>query len=119
MQRQRQSLNRREKRALARIILAVVLLSLFFFAITPGRSLRAYFSIKKKIEAVERENERLRQETAELYEAIRRLKHDDKYLEKIAREKYGMLKKNEEVYYIQSAEAAEPPPEDPGEASDL
>ncbi|CAK8713562.1 MAG: cell division protein FtsB [Candidatus Electronema aureum] len=107
MQQQRQNLNRREKRALARILLAAFVLALLFLAVTPGRSLHSYFSVKKKIAIVEAENRLLLRETVQLNEEIKLLQHDDQYLEKIAREKYGMLKKNEEVYYTQPIESAE------------
>ncbi|CAK8716510.1 Septum formation initiator [Candidatus Electrothrix laxa] len=40
------------------------------------------------------------QEKAVLEKEIDLLMHDKAYLEKMAREKYGMLKKNEEVYYF-------------------
>jgi cell division protein FtsB len=39
-------------------------------------------------------------EKAALEQEIDLLLHDKAYLEKAAREKYGMLKKNEEVYYL-------------------
>jgi cell division protein FtsB len=119
VQRQRQSLNRREKRALARILLAVFILALLLLVFAPGYSLHSYVQVKQQREALLADNERLQQETAQLREETRLLKHDDKYLERIAREKYGMLKKNEEVYYIEPVEAVEPPPENVPEDAEL
>ncbi|RWX50033.1 Septum formation initiator [Candidatus Electrothrix marina] len=40
------------------------------------------------------------EEKAALEKEIDLLMHDKNYLEKVARGKYGMLKKNEEVYYL-------------------
>jgi cell division protein FtsB len=109
MVRRRQGFNRREKRALARILLAVFLVSLLLLSFAPGRSLRSLRQVNKKAEALSEENKILLRETVQLNEEIRLLQHDERYLEKIAREKYGMLKKNEEVYYISpSAEEKTP-----------
>ena len=92
-------LNQREKRALIRILLAVSMLMLLFLFFAPDCGFRSYQAIKTK-------NRIQTQENAQLFEAIQRLKkevyrvqHDDYYLEQIARNKYGMLLKNEEVYY--------------------
>lgn len=110
--RQRRSFSRREKRAFARILLAAIIAALFLLALAPGCSLRSYGQVKRKTEAVVAENERLLQETVRLREEIRLLQHDVKHLERIAREKYGMLRKNEEVYYLHQAASAESPPEE-------
>ncbi len=99
--RRRQGFNRREKRALARILLAALILSLLFLALAPGCSLRAHFAVSKKVEQTRLENQLLLRETMQLAEEIKLLQHDERHLEKIAREKYGMLKKNEEVYYYE------------------
>jgi cell division protein FtsB len=117
VQRQRQGFNRREKRAFARILPTIFILALLLLAFGPSRSLRSYVQVKRKTESVAADNERLQQEMAQLREEISLLQHDVKYLEKIAREKYGMLKKNEEVYYIDPIRPAEPPTEDNGEES--
>ena len=96
----RQGFNRREKRALARLLLAALILALFFLAFAPDRSLRSLRQVNKQAEAAAEENKILLRDAVQLKEEIRLLQHDERYLEKIAREKYGMLKKNEEVYYI-------------------
>ncbi|WP_417909178.1 FtsB family cell division protein [Candidatus Electronema sp. PJ] len=96
---------------MARLLPIVFILALLLLAFAPGRSLRSYMQVKQKTEVMRLDNERLQQETAQLREEIRLLKHDVKYLEKIAREKYGMLKKNEEVYYVDPIQPVEPSPE--------
>ncbi len=100
MRQRRQGFNRREKRALVRLPLAAFVLALLFLAFAPGRSLRSLRQMRQQAEAVTEENKILLRETVQLNEEIRLLQHDERHLEKIAREKYGMLKKNEEVYYI-------------------
>lgn len=97
MRQRRQGFNRREKRALVRLPLAAFVLALLFLAFAPGRSLR---QMRQQAEALTEENKTLLRETVQLNEEIWLLQHDERHLEKIAREKYGMLKKNEEVYYI-------------------
>ncbi|MGR0482092.1 MAG: FtsB family cell division protein [Candidatus Electronema sp. V4] len=98
---------------MARILSAAFLLSLFFLAFTPGRSLRSLRQVRQQAEAVAEENKTLLRQTMQLAEEIRLLQHDERHLEQLAREKYGMLKKNEEVYYYEPVEPAEPvaPPE--------
>ena len=44
------------------------------------------------------ENSRLEARNLELSEDIRRLRSDEAYIEEIARQKHGLLKKNETVY---------------------
>ena len=45
----------------------------------------------------------LQQRNLALAEEIERLKNDEAYLEHLAREKYGMLKKNEEIYELKTS----------------
>ncbi|WP_417915253.1 FtsB family cell division protein [Candidatus Electronema sp. JM] len=56
--------------------------------------------MNRKTTALSAENEQLLQEIVQLRKEIQLLQHDVQYLEKIAREKYGMLKSNEEVYNV-------------------
>lgn len=108
-QRRRQGLNKREQRALARILLTVLLIALLLLAFAPGRSLHSLRQMNKKAEVVAEENKTLLQKTVQLNEEIKLLQHNEQHLEKIAREQYRMLKKNEEVYYYDSVEPAESP----------
>jgi cell division protein FtsB len=103
--RQKQGLNRREQRALRLFIFVVVVVSLLFLLFAPGRGLLPYQRMKKEIRALAEENKALQQRNVELASEIERLKHDDAYLEELARQKYGMLKKNEEVYKLKTSPA--------------
>ncbi len=67
-----------------------------FFA--PGRGIFFLHQQKKDLVALKVEQERLIQENMEMEQAIKRLQSDEGYLEKVAREEYGMLKKNEMVF---------------------
>ena len=88
-----QGLNKREKRAFRRIILAVIVLSLLFLVFAPGRGLLSHRKLKNEVQALVRDNRTLQQRNVELAEEIERLKNDEAYLEQLAREKYGLLKK--------------------------
>lgn len=72
----------------------------FFLLFAPRCSLYSYYMIEKKSNRLVEENKKLLEEKAALKKEIDLLLHDKAYLEKVAREKYGMLKKNEEVYYL-------------------
>ena len=96
----KQGLNKREKRALRRFVLAIIVLGLFFLVFAPGRGLLSYRKLKKEVQALAQDNIILQQRNVELAEEIERLNNDEAYLEHLAREKYGMLKKNEEVYEL-------------------
>jgi len=98
-----QGLNKREKRALLRFVLAVIVLSLLFLVFAPGRGLLSYRKLKKEVQTLVRDNKMLQQRNIELADEIERLKNDEAYLEHLAREKYGMLKKNEEVYELKTS----------------
>ena len=100
--RRSQGLNNREKRALRRIILAVVVLGVLFLVFAPGRGLLSHRKMKKEIQALVRDNRTLQHRNVQLAEEIERLKNDEAYLEQFARGKYGMLKKNEEVYELRT-----------------
>ena len=101
--RRNQQLTKREKRVLHRLTLAVIILGLLFLLFFPGRSLLTHHLLRKQVQMLIRDNKMLQQRNVELAEEIERLKNDDAYLEHLARGKYGMLKKNEEVYELQTA----------------
>ncbi|CAK8718181.1 hypothetical protein GCAAIG_07635 [Candidatus Electronema halotolerans] len=110
--RRRSYLNQREKRALVRILSAAALSALLFFLFAPHCGLRAHWLMQEKNEELRQKNSGLVQENLRLQKEISRIQHDDRYLEQIAREKYNMLRKNEEVYYI-----APPPAEEQSDVS--
>lgn len=98
--RQSNGLSLREKKVFQRVLLTVLLSGGFFLLFAPRCSLYSYYKIEKKSNRLVEENKRLLREKAALEKEIDLLLHDKAYLEKVAREKYGMLKKNEEVYYL-------------------
>ena len=60
-----------------------------------------YFELKSEIDAIEREIERSKNEIEELDRSIKSLDSSDTELEKVAREKFHMKKKNEKAFKFQ------------------
>ena len=83
-----------------------VILILFFIlwhVISPNGALK-YYNIRKQLDESRIKNEILKKENNALREEIDKLGNDPLYIEKIAREKYGMIKKNEILYKIKGNE---------------
>ena len=90
-----------------RIIWIAIFLLIFFFTYL---FFSEYFNLRKvgeRLVRIEEENERLVQENKRLEEEIKALEGDPFYIEKIAREELGMVKKGEIVYEIISSEEQE------------
>ena len=90
-----------------RIILIAILLLVFFLTYL---FISGYFDLTKvgqKLTRIEEENKKLIQENKRLEEEIKALEGNPLYIEKIAREELGMVKKGEIVYEIISAEGRE------------
>ncbi|MBU0665129.1 MAG: septum formation initiator family protein [Proteobacteria bacterium] len=92
------SLSPLQQKKLCRIsllLLIILLLAIFF---TPGKGL--YFLRKQKLQvvALNAEKQELVEKNTALREEIKRLKTDVHYLEEVAREQRGLLKKDEMVF---------------------
>ena len=87
-----------------KVVLIAILLLIFFLAYL---FLSGYLNLRKvgqRLARIEEEKERLVQENKRLEEEIKALEGDPFYIEKIAREELGMVKKGEIVYEIISSE---------------
>ncbi|HIQ37666.1 MAG TPA: septum formation initiator family protein [Desulfocapsa sulfexigens] len=87
-----------QRKQLIRISLAIVILSLLWLVFAPGSGLLHLRQQKKNLAALVAEQEILVQQNRDMKQDIERLQNDKKYLEQVAREKYGMLKDNEMVF---------------------
>jgi len=76
-------------------------LTIAFVFLSGNRSLLKLHSLYKEKENLEAKKEALLKQNQELKEEIKKLEHDDQYIEKVAREKYNMKKDGEEVYLIE------------------
>ncbi len=81
------------------ILLGMLLFLGFVFLSGPKSILKLYALVQYKHELLQK-TEQLKQRSQELDEEIERLKTDSSYIEKIAREKYGLKHKREEVVII-------------------
>jgi len=82
------------KSALGLFLLAFVILALFLPSYTKMQDLR-YKNAQYKKQIEDLKNEQVR-----LLEEGRRLKDDPEYLEKVARERMGLIRKGETVYKV-------------------
>jgi cell division protein FtsB len=77
----------------------VALLAVLWLTLSPWGAV-GYFRLRHELAELRAANLELAAINRGLEEEIVRLKNDPAYLEKVAREQYGLLKKNELVYQI-------------------
>lgn len=78
-----------------------ILIFLILFLFFNKYGLLKYFELKSEIHAIELEIERSKNEIEELDKNIKSLEISDAELEKVAREKFHMKKKNEKAFKFQ------------------
>ncbi len=66
----------------------------------------SYFSLHRELAKLRDGNRELSENNRALVQEIERLKNDKAYLEKVAREQYGLLKNNEIIYEYQPKKSA-------------
>ncbi len=76
----------------------VILIFLVLFLFFNKYGLLKYFELKSEIQSIENEIERSKNEIEELDKNINSLQNSDAELEKVAREKFHMKKKNEKAF---------------------
>ena len=87
-----------QENRLLKIIIMLVVLTVVWLIFAPGTGVYSLVKQNKRTAELERQTEALIKSNEELQAEIERLKHDQAYLEQVAREKYGLLKKNERVF---------------------
>ena len=87
-----------QENRLLKIIIVIVVLTIVWLLFAPGTGVYSLVKQNNKMAELERQTEILINSNEELRAEIERLKHDQAYLEQVAREKYGLLKKNERVF---------------------
>jgi cell division protein FtsB len=90
-----------------KIILGLVVASMIWLLFAPGTGVYSLLKVRNKTSRLEQETQELIQTNEDLQAEIERLKNDTAYLEQIAREKYGMLKKNERVFDFSRSKKAD------------
>ena len=87
-----------QENRLLKIIIVLVVVTIVWLLFAPGTGVYSLVKQNKRTAELERQTEVLIKSNEELRAEIERLKHDQAYLEQVAREKYGLLKKNERVF---------------------
>jgi cell division protein FtsB len=78
-----------------------LLLSLVFLVVFSENGLVDYVKLKGQIKAIDASIAQLQKENVTLKGEIERLARDDKYLEEVARKRYGFIREGEKVYRIE------------------
>jgi cell division protein FtsB len=78
-----------------------LLLSLVFLVVFSENGLVDYVKLKGQLKAIDVSTARLHKENLTLKGEIERLTRDDKYLEELARQRYGFIREGEKVYRIE------------------
>jgi cell division protein FtsB len=94
-------MNTREKILLSIAILA--LFSMLFFVIFGENGLVDLNLLRQQRDSLLEKSRILEQENLSLYREIDRLKHDLKYIENVARQELGMIKKDEVIFKLKSS----------------
>jgi cell division protein FtsB len=81
------------------LVALLVALSLVIFFSENG--ILDYFHLKRQMKIMDSSISRLQKENLDLKGKIDRLQCDDRYLENIARERFGFIREGEKVYRIE------------------
>jgi cell division protein FtsB len=65
---------------------------------SPQTGIWQYYRTQKELQQLQIANEELRTENKAIQEELDKLKKDKTYLEKVAREQLGLIRKNEIIY---------------------
>jgi cell division protein FtsB len=81
-----------------KIIAFLALTALLWIIFAPGAGLFDYYRSRARLTRLQEKTQDLERENSRLRTEIDQLQNDPVYLEKIAREDYNLLKKNERVF---------------------
>lgn len=87
-----------QENRLLKIIIVLIIMSFVWLLFAPGTGVYSLMKQRSKAVELEEQTKALMETNEKLRTEIDRLKHDQAYLEQVAREKYGLLKKNERVF---------------------
>ena len=96
-----------QENRLLKIIIVLIVGAVAWLLFAPGTGVYSLIKLRSKSSELELQTQALMKSNEELRAEIERLKHDQAYLEQVAREKYGLLKKNERVFDFSRNKAAD------------
>jgi cell division protein FtsB len=82
------------------VVYSIIFFIIIFYLIFKNKGVKEYFHIKKEYMDILNANKNMEKERKQLQTNIKKLKSDKKYIEKMAREKYNMIKNGEIVIKI-------------------
>lgn len=100
-------LSRTDQKRFTFFVLVIVALTLGLLLFSPFGIKRAMEN-RRQLREVKDENGRLMEQNEELKKEITRLERDPVYLEKVAREKHGLVKKGETVFEFKDNKRVSP-----------
>lgn len=92
---------------LFRIIAVLVFLAIAWLLFAPQMGIVSVYREHKRLETVQQKKSELEKENEALRQEIERITNDVEYLERLAREKHGLLKKNEMVFDFDKEKSGE------------
>jgi cell division protein DivIC len=84
-----------------RWVIAGIIIFILVAFLTGNKSLFKLYFLHQQKQELQKQKEELLDQNAQLKDEIKKLQTDDKYIEKIARERYNMKKKDEDVYVVE------------------
>jgi cell division protein FtsB len=79
----------------------VAVLAFVFIVLFSEHGLVDYIKLRRQLSAVNHSIGKLESENVQLKAQVDRLQKDDRYLEELARQKYGFIREGEKVYRIE------------------
>jgi cell division protein FtsB len=98
-----------EKKKLLKSGWLVIIILVLWTIFSPWGILK-YFRLEKELDQVRLSNRQLQQDNQKLQKEIEMLASDPAYIEKIAREKHGLLRNNEVIYQFPPSKKKPGPP---------
>ena len=88
-----------------KILLILACAALLWIVFAPNMGLLSVKRENDRLQALQQKKAQLEQENAALRQEIERIQNDIEYFEQLAREKHGLLKKNEMIFDFSKEEA--------------
>ena len=92
------SLSPLQRKKLTRVLFVLVFAALGWLLFAPNMGVIPVYQEHKRLEALQQQKTRLEEENAELRLEIDKIQNDIDHFERLAREKYGLLKKEEVLF---------------------
>jgi cell division protein FtsB len=87
-----------QKRKVLGIGVCLVIIALLWIIFAPHMGVYSLFRQRSKLAQLQVENVEIKEKNTFLQKEIERIQNDPEYFEKVARDKYGLLKENEMVF---------------------